>query len=157
MMRNMFLQFTRLYNMACTCAGASHLRRCKEVMPPTSFSKPNKVQQFQFQTSGILLFMGVKKLYGPEISRLFFLQYNWLQLVKTKNKWKIFHKEITKKETRKYNTSTYLTALSNRTVKKDLGGGGRQKNQMNIYLKLKKETISKQWYWKSICSNNRSL
>ena len=36
--------------------------------PPTSISEPNKVQQFQFQTSGILLFTGVQKLYGPEIS-----------------------------------------------------------------------------------------
>ena len=35
----------------------------------TSISKPNKVQQFQFQTSGILLFMGVQKLNGLKISR----------------------------------------------------------------------------------------
>ena len=55
----------------------------------------------------------------------FFLQYNWLQLDKTENKWKIFYKEITKKETWKYSTSTYLTALSNRTVKKELGGRTR--------------------------------
>ena len=27
--------------------------------PPTSFSEPEKIQKFQFQTSGILLFMGV--------------------------------------------------------------------------------------------------
>ena len=26
---------------------------------PTSISKPNKIQEFQFQTSGILLFIGV--------------------------------------------------------------------------------------------------
>ena len=32
-------------------------------------SKPNKVQLLQFQTSGILLFMGVHKLCGPEILR----------------------------------------------------------------------------------------
>ena len=32
---------------------------------PTSISEPNKVQQFQFQTPGILLFTGVQKLYGP--------------------------------------------------------------------------------------------
>ena len=37
----------------------------------TSISEPNKVQQFQFQTSGILLFTGVQKLYGPEISQFF--------------------------------------------------------------------------------------
>ena len=43
--------------------------------PPrhTSISKPNKVQKFQFQTSGILLFTDVQKLYGPEISE--FLPY----------------------------------------------------------------------------------
>ena len=39
----------------------------------TSISEPNKVQQFQFETSGILLFTGVQKLCGPEISR--FLPY----------------------------------------------------------------------------------
>ena len=39
--------------------------------PPTSISQSNKVQQFQFQTSGILLFMGVQKLYIPEISQFF--------------------------------------------------------------------------------------
>ena len=50
------------------------------------------------------------------------------------------------KETRKHSTSTYLTALLNRTVKKESGGGGRQREKMNIYLKLKKETMSKQWY-----------
>ena len=38
---------------------------------PTSISKLNKVQQFQFQTSGILLFMGVQKSYRPEMSRFF--------------------------------------------------------------------------------------
>ena len=44
--------------------------------PPISISKPNKVQQFQFQTSGILLFMGVQKL--PEISRfLYRVCYNF--------------------------------------------------------------------------------
>ena len=90
---------------------------------------------------------------------IFFLQYNWLQLDKTKNKWKIYYKEITKKETRKYSTSTYLTALSNRTVKKELGGGGRQREK-NEYIFKAKETISKQWSWKSICIHyvfNRSL
>ena len=61
---------------------------------------------------------------------------------KTKNKRKISFKKITKKETRKYSTSTYLSALSNRTVKKESGGGGRQRKKMNIYIyiKLKKET-----------------
>ena len=44
---------------------------------PTSISEPNKVQQFQFQTSGILLFTGFQKLYKPEISRFlpFMLQF----------------------------------------------------------------------------------
>ena len=34
----------------------------------TSISEAIKVQSFQFKTSGILLSMGVQKLYGPEIS-----------------------------------------------------------------------------------------
>ena len=39
-----------------------------------------------------------------------------------------------------YSTSTYLTALSNRTVKKESGGGGRQREKNEyIYLKLKKK------------------
>ena len=70
---------------------------------------------------------------------IFFLQYNWLQFDKTKNKWKINYKEINKKGTRNYSTSTYLTALSNRTVKKELGGGGRQREKMNIYIFKAKE------------------
>ena len=37
--------------------------------PHTPISKPKKVQQFQFQTSGILSFTVVQKLCGPEISR----------------------------------------------------------------------------------------
>ena len=41
--------------------GRGHWR----AMAPTSTSKPKKVQQFQFQTPEILLFMGVQKLYGP--------------------------------------------------------------------------------------------
>ena len=60
-------------------------------------------------------------------------------------KLKICYKEITKKETRKYSASTYVTALSklsNRTVKKDgtwvVGGRHREKNEY-LYLKLKKE------------------
>ena len=35
--------------------------------PSNWISEPNKVQQFQFQTSGMLLFVGVQKLCGPEI------------------------------------------------------------------------------------------
>ena len=37
--------------------------------PPHQFLNQNKVQLFQFQTSSILLFMGVQKLYEPEISQ----------------------------------------------------------------------------------------
>ena len=48
------------------------------------------------------------------------------------------------KETRKYSTSTYLTALSNRTMKKESGGGGRQREKNEyIHLKLKKENTIK--------------
>ena len=37
----------------------------------TPLQPPNrKRSKFQFQTSEILFFMGVQKLYGPEISRL---------------------------------------------------------------------------------------
>ena len=35
--------------------------------PPTSISEQNKVQQFQLQTSGILLLTGVQKLCRPTI------------------------------------------------------------------------------------------
>ena len=52
---------------------------------------------------------------------------------KTKNKWKISYKEITKKETRKYSTSTYLTALSNRTVKR-VGRGWTPEGKKWIYI-----------------------
>ena len=37
--------------------------------PNTLIYKPKKKQQFEFQTSGILLLAGVQKLYGPEISQ----------------------------------------------------------------------------------------
>ena len=70
---------------------------------------------------------------------IFFLQYNKLQLDKMKNKWKIFYKEITKKETRKYSTSIYLTALSNRTVRKVGRGWTPEGKNEYIYLKLKKK------------------
>ena len=50
-----------------------------------SISEPNKVQQFQFQTSWKLLFIGIQKLYGPEISR--FLPYI-LQILD--NLWRLF-------------------------------------------------------------------
>ena len=38
------------------------------MVPPTSISERKKVQQFLFETSGILLLTGVQKLYGPDIS-----------------------------------------------------------------------------------------
>ena len=53
--------------------------------PPNSISEPNKVQKFQFQTSGILLFTDVQKLYRPEISQ--FLPY-MLQFLN--NLWRLF-------------------------------------------------------------------
>ena len=37
--------------------------------PPLLFSEPNKVQQHQIQTPGMLFLTGVHKLYGLEISR----------------------------------------------------------------------------------------
>ena len=48
--------------------GCSHWGSKGDHGLPTSISEPKKVQQFQFQTSGMLLFTGVQKLYGPEIS-----------------------------------------------------------------------------------------
>ena len=50
----------------------------------------------------------------------------------------MFYKEITKKETRKYSTSTYLTALSNTTVKKVGRGDGRHWKD-TIYIFKAKE------------------
>ena len=44
--------------------------------PSTLIFEPNKVQQFQFQTSGIMLFMGVHKLYGPKILQFYQVCYN---------------------------------------------------------------------------------
>ena len=37
----------------------------RTMAPPTSISKPNMVQEVWFQTSGIVLFEGVQKLYIP--------------------------------------------------------------------------------------------
>ena len=52
---------------------------------PTSVSEPNKVQKFQFQTSGILLFTDVQKLYGPDI-----LQFLPCMLQLLDNLWRLF-------------------------------------------------------------------
>ena len=49
----------------------------------------------------------------------------------------MFYKEITKKETRKYRTSRYLTALSNTTVKKFEGGDEPQRNNTLYIFKAK--------------------
>ena len=71
MIKNIFLQFTRLCNVNRGVAIGEGMRRARRTMaPPNSISKPNKVEEVRFQTSGILLFRGIQKLYGPEISRL---------------------------------------------------------------------------------------
>ena len=62
----------------------------------------------------------------------FFLQYNWLQLRKTKNKWQNVSQRYDQR--RQENTSAYLTALSNRTVKnvgKRVDAGGKK---LNVYI-----------------------
>ena len=46
---------------------------------------------------------------------------------------------MTKNETKKYSTSTCITVLSNRTMKKESGGRGHQRKNEFIYLKLNKE------------------
>ena len=50
--------------------GCSHWRKrgAGGSCPPLPLQFPNKVQQFQFQASEILLFTGVQKLCGPETS-----------------------------------------------------------------------------------------
>ena len=53
--------------------------------PPTSTSELKKVQQLQFQTSGVLLFMGVQRLYGPKISRFLPCMLQYLD-----NLWQLF-------------------------------------------------------------------
>ena len=45
------------------------------VMAPST--EPNKVQQFHFQTSGILVFTGVQKLYEPEMSCFYRVCYDF--------------------------------------------------------------------------------
>ena len=82
--------------------------------------------------TGMYLFWAICNLVFMALLKrgfLFFLNindYNW-------TRQKMYYQEITKKETRKYSASTYLTALSNRTVKKELGGGGCQREKNNIY------------------------
>ena len=69
----------------------------------------------------------------------FFLQYNWLQLDKTKNKLKMFYKEITKQETRKYST-THISLLSQIEQWKRGEGVDARGKILFIYLKPKKES-----------------
>ena len=53
-----------------TCRSVATRRRgASRPRSLTSISEPNKVQQFQFQTSEILLFTSVQKYYRPESSR----------------------------------------------------------------------------------------
>ena len=59
------------------------------MLPP----EPSKVQQFQFQTSGILLSMSVQKLHGPEIPR--FLRFI-LQFLDNSTRLSIFYNYIKK-------------------------------------------------------------
>ena len=66
----------------------------------------------------------------------FYIQYNRSPLDKTKSKWKIFYKERTKKETRKYSTSTNLTALWNRTVKKVGRGWTPYKVKITLLVRM---------------------
>ena len=64
----------------------------------------------------------------------FFLQYNWLQLDKTKNKLKMFYKE-----TRKYST-THISLLSQIEQWKRGEGVDARGKILFIYLKPKKES-----------------
>ena len=52
---------------------------------PTSISEPNKVQKCQFQTSGMLLFTDVQKVYGPEILQFLPRMPEFLD-----NLWRVF-------------------------------------------------------------------
>ena len=70
MVKNIFLQFTELYNMTCTCAGALTTEGPGVITPHSNF-QTKQGPTVSVSTSGILL-LGVQKLYGPEISR--FLQ-----------------------------------------------------------------------------------
>ena len=64
--------------------GCSHWGEQWSHDPSSSVSEPNKAQQFQFQT-GILLFTGAPKLYGPEISQFLSCMLQFLD-----NLWRHF-------------------------------------------------------------------
>ena len=70
-------------------------------------------------------------------NNLFFLHCNWLQLDKTKNKWKIFYKEKPKK--RQENTAqAHISLLSQiEQWKKSQEGGGRQRKKNEYIFKAK--------------------
>ena len=77
--------------------------------------------------------MGVFHVF--KIVHIFFyniIDYNWTRQ-KINNKLQ----RDTKIETRKYNTSTYLATLSNRTVKKESGGGENQREKNEYIFKAK--------------------
>ena len=76
--------------------GCSHLGGQGGHGPLTSNSEQNKVQQFPFQTSGILLLTSVQKLYGQKISRflpcmLHFLDDSWCLFIFSNYIWEIDH------------------------------------------------------------------
>ena len=60
----------RIYMCRGVAIGKGMRGARRTMAAPTSISKPNMVQEVWFQTSGIALFEGVQKLYGPEISQL---------------------------------------------------------------------------------------
>ena len=109
--------------------------------PSNWISEPNRVQQFQFQTSGMLLFMGVQTLYGPEI--LSMLQF--LGNFRTSFHFFYLHKGSTSLHVASSGKVQYLTldllkSFSLRTI--------RKKTTMDEYLNVGLYTES--WtYWKS--------
>ena len=57
MIKNIFLQFTRLCNVNRGVAIGEGMRRARRTMaPPTSISKPNKVEEVRFQKFGFKKF-----------------------------------------------------------------------------------------------------
>ena len=59
----------KLYSLSSIPPSPPHTHTHTHTRTHTSISEPNKVQKFQFQTSAILLFTDVQKLYGPEFSQ----------------------------------------------------------------------------------------
>ena len=84
----------------CTCVRGIATGGDQEGHAPpllNSNSKPKTVQQFQFQISGILFFMGVQKLYGPEFYNFYsvymlqFLYNLWQHFIFSNYIWEIDH------------------------------------------------------------------